>query len=404
MSDGRAAHRESRLLRAVQTTGEGQSATTFELLFDLVYVFAITRVTAYMADAHSAPGVLRGLILLALLWTTWAGYAWLGNQARADVGLLRPGLSVAMVAIFIVDLTVLQAWHDAPGALNAPLVFVCAYLVVRFVHLGVYSVAAGKDAGLRRQIALTWIPVAASVTLLLIGIGIGGWWQTLLFAGAVVVEWVVYLLTSRRGDWRVHSAAHWTERHGLFVILTIGESILSIGFGAQGQPVAWPLLVVAVLGVALAIGLWWLYFDLVSLAAARRLEQARGQARTILAVEAYNFAHFPIVAGVVLTALGIEGVAAHAGDGDPLGVFSASALFGGLATYLAGQLLFVQRMHMALNVVRLVAVGVLLAGIALAALVPPLAALALLVLIVAALIVVDTARHSDLRRQLRGSS
>ncbi|WP_410817410.1 low temperature requirement protein A [Micromonospora sp. 050-3] len=140
------------------------------------------------------------------------------------------------------------------------------------------------------------------------------------------------------------------------------------------------------------------------LAAARRLEQARGQARTILAVEAYNLGHFPIVAGVVLTALGIEGIAAHASDAEPLGVFYAAALFGGLATYLAGQLLFVQRMHMALSVVRLVAVGVLLAGIPLAALVPPLAALALLVLILTALIVVDTVRHTDLRRQLRGRS
>ncbi|MFG1871581.1 zinc-binding dehydrogenase [Micromonospora arborensis] len=96
------------------------------------------------------------------------------SRLQADVGLLRVGMSVAMVAIFVVDLTVPQAWHDAPGALDAPLVFVCAYLVVRFVHLGVYSVAAGRDAGLHRQIAIAWIPVAANAPLHGLGAPAGG--------------------------------------------------------------------------------------------------------------------------------------------------------------------------------------------------------------------------------------
>jgi low temperature requirement protein LtrA len=106
---------------------------------------------------RSPDGILHGLLLLALLWWTWGGYTWLENQARADEGVVRAGMVVAMAAIFVVDLTIPEARQDAPGGLNGPLVLVCAYLVVRCVHLVVDSVAAADDAVLRRQVAMTWI-------------------------------------------------------------------------------------------------------------------------------------------------------------------------------------------------------------------------------------------------------
>jgi low temperature requirement protein LtrA len=196
--------------------------------------------------------------------------------------------------------------------------------------------------------------------------------------------------------------AHLTERHGLFIILALGESVVAIGVGAA-QPISAPLLFAAILGVVAAVGLWWLYFDLVSLAAEQRLLEARGQARVDLAVEAYTYGHFPLVAGIVLAALGIEDVLAHAGEREPLGAFYALALFGGVALYLAGQLLFKRRMHDALSLPRLVATGVLVVALPAAVLVPPLVGLAGLVLILAALIVVETTRYAQIRRSLRGT-
>jgi low temperature requirement protein LtrA len=195
--------------------------------------------------------------------------------------------------------------------------------------------------------------------------------------------------------------AHLTERHGLFMILAIGESVVAIGVGAAEQPISAPLLVAAILGVAAAVGLWWLYFDMVSLAAEHRLLEAHGQARATLAVEAYTYGHFPIVAGIVLAALGVEGVVAHAGEREPLGVFYALALFGGVALYLAGQLLFKRRLHNLLSLPRLVAMCVLLAALPAAAVLPALVGLAGLVLILAALIVVETTRYAQTRRSLR---
>ena len=230
---------------------------------------------------------------------------------------------------------------------------------------------------------------------------LGGQQQTLFFAGALVVDWGGIYLTSREGNWRIHSAPHWTERHGLFIILAIGESVVAIGVGAAGQPISAPLLAAGVLGIVAALCLWWLYFDVVSRAAEHRLRDAQGQARVRMAIEAYTYGHFPIVAGIIVGAVGVEGVLAHAGDGEPLGLFYAAALYGGFALYLAGHLLFKQRMYAALSVPRLVTVGVLLLALPAAAFLPPLVGLAGLVLLLGVLIGVETRRYAALRAGVR---
>ncbi|MBQ1092693.1 low temperature requirement protein A [Streptomyces sp. B93] len=386
-------------------TDEGHRVTTFELFFDLVYVFAATRITGYMAHEHSAHGVVQGLLLLALLWWTWSAYTWLGNQARADEGLLRAGMGTAMAAIFVVALTVPEAWHDMAGGLYGPVVLVCAYLVVRVIHLVVYSAAATAvhDAGLRRQVAVAWPPLLLSAALLIAGALLGGRTQTLLFAAALAVDWGIVYLTSRGGDWRVHSAGHWSERYGLFMILAIGESIAAIGVGAAQHPISTQLLIGAAIGIAIAIGLWWLYFDILSLEAEHRLARLRGRPRARLAMSAYSYGHYVIVAGIVLTALGIEGVLEHSEDGKGLGGFYGTALCGGTALYLAGLLAFKSLTGIGLSVPRLVAVLVLLALIPAAAALPPLAGLGCVALVLTALIVVEGVRYADVRRDLRGA-
>src|SRR5262245_58913634 len=166
-------------------TSEGDRVTPFELFFDLVYVFAATRVTGYMMHAHDAAGVLQGLILLALLWSTWDSYSWLGNQARADTGVVRAAMAVAMAGMFIVALAIPEAWHDAEGGLDGPLVLVVAYALVRCLHLTAYMLVAGGDAELRRRITISWGPMAAGAALIVTGVLVGGQAQTALFAAAL---------------------------------------------------------------------------------------------------------------------------------------------------------------------------------------------------------------------------
>ncbi|HEX5849863.1 MAG TPA: low temperature requirement protein A [Rubrobacter sp.] len=386
--------RGSEILGGARPTGENDTVTTFELFFDLVYVFAMTQVTGYILHAHDTLGVLQGLLVLALLWWTWCAYAWLGNQARADTGVVRAAMAVAMAALFVVALTVPEAWHDAKGGLYGPLVLVGAYLIVRCLHLSVYTLAARGDPGLRRQVAISWVPTLAGAALLIAGALLGGELQVLFFAGALAVDWGGVYVTSREGNWRIQSAPYWTERYGLFIILSIGESVVAIGVGAAGQPISTPLLAAGVLGIATALCLWWLYFDVVSRAAEHRLREAQGQARVRMAIEAYTYGHFPIVAGIIVGAVGVEGVLAHAGDVKPLGLFYAAALYGGIALYLAGHLFFKQRIYATLGVPRLVAVVVLLLALPVAAFLPPLVGLAGLVLLLVVLIGVETRRYA----------
>ncbi|MFJ7072232.1 low temperature requirement protein A [Streptomyces sp. NPDC098781] len=375
--------------------------TTFELFFDLVYVFALTRVTAYMAHEHSAMGVVQGMLLLALLWWSWSAYAWLGNQARADLGVVRAGMGLAMAGIFVVALAVPEAWHDTDGGLDGPLVLAGAYLFVRCVHLVLYGFLAGGDRELRRQVAVSWPPVLAGGGLLLAGAAIGGGAQTALFAAAIVVDWGVVYATARHGGWRIHSAEYFAERYNLFVIIAIGESLTALGVGASELPVSVALIVAAALGVGVAMGLWWLYFDLVTHLVARRLDEAGKETRLALASSAYGVGHFPIVAGVVLVALGLEGVVAHADSDHGLGWFYAWVLCGGAAVYLAGLLLFGWLAVRVWGPFRLAALVVVIAWAPAAAALPPLAALAGVVVILGALAALETWHFAELRRTVR---
>jgi low temperature requirement protein LtrA len=374
--------------------------TTFELFFDLVYVFTLTQVTAYMAHEHTAVGMLQGLLLLALVWFSWSAYAWLGNQARADLGLVRAGMTVGMAGVFVFALTVPEAWHDLPGGLSGPLVLAFAYLVVRTVHLVIYTLLARGDRGLTRQIAVSWAPVLGGAALLIAGAALGGGRQTVLFAAALAVDWGGVYLTSRRGQWRIHSAGYFAERHQLVTIIAIGESLLAMGAGASGHPMSGALLAAAVLGVAAATGLWWLYFDLATLIGEHQLDKTRGLARLSLAVHAYGYGHFPIIAGIVFTALGIEGVVARADSSHGLDWFYAGALYGGAALYVAGLLLFGRIMLGIWGGIRLAALGLLLAGIPLTTVLPPVAALAGVVMVLAAVAAAETRRYAELRRRV----
>ncbi|MFD7282854.1 low temperature requirement protein A [Streptomyces sp. NPDC059862] len=274
------------------------------------------------------------------------------------------------------------------------MVLPCAYLFVRCVHLVIYARPACDDRGLLRQIAVSWPSVVSGSALLITGAAIGGGWQTALYAAAIVVDWGGVYLTSRRGSWRIHSAAYFTERHQLFVIIAIGESLIAMAAGATDHPVTTALLAAGVLGVGAGAALWWLYFDVVSVLVEHRLDETRGQARLSLAVHAYGYAHFPIAAGIVLAALGVEGVVAYADSGKGLGGFYAGALCGGAATYLAGLLLFGRVSAGVWGPFRLTALCLLPAWLPAAVVLPPLAALA-------AVAVTETWWYAELRRSVR---
>jgi low temperature requirement protein LtrA len=387
-----------------RTSDESHRVTTFELFFDLVFVFAFTQVTQFMAHAHSGAGVLQGLIILSLLWWSWVSYSWLANQTFVDEGVVRIGMSVAMAAMFLVALVIPEAFEDLPGGLYAPLVLAVSYVVVRVAHLTMYFFAAGDDGPLRRQVLITTSALIPGSVLLVLGAVLGGEAQTWLWLGGLLIDVGITYVTARGGNWRVHSAAHWAERFGLVVILALGESIVAIGVGVAELPISTQILVGSLLAIGLSVLLWWLYFDVIALAAEHVLARLRGADRANLAIDGYTYLHFPIIAGVVISALGVEQAMHHVNEPEPLGLFAAVALFGGTSLYLAGHAAFWRRAGGKVKGWRLAGASLLLALTPVGAAIPALAALALTVAVTGAVVVIETLRYADVRAEVRRSA
>lgn len=381
---------------------EGHRVTTFELLFDLVFVFAFTQVTSFMAESHSALGMLQAMMILSILWWGWSSYAWLSNQTHVDEGIMRLGMAVSMVAMFVLALVVPEAFEDLAGGLHGPIVLVGAYAVVRLIHIALYLVAAGDDTALRNQVLKTSTALFASLALLTVGAFMGDL-QTWFWLAAIVADIVLTYLTSSEGSWRLQSAAHWAERHGLVIILALGESVVAIGVGAAHEAISVPILVGSALAILLTTSLWWLYFDVTAIAAEHHLAEQKGVRRAAMATDAYTYLHLLLIAGIVISALGVEEVIAHASSQEPLGLFAASALFGGPALYLAGHAFFWKRVGGTLNVWRLAGAGLLLALIPVGMLLPALPALGIVVAICVAVAATETRRYAEKRAQIRGA-
>lgn len=325
--------------RLIATEG-GHRVTPAELFFDLVFVYAITQVTALMAADPSWLRLLGGMVAMALLWWCWCCFAWLGNVVRADSGAMFTVLVSVMAVVLIVSLTVPEIYDDGPGGLPAPLVFVLCYGAVRVLHLVTYWLSDPGDQALHRVLRHTaLISVAPPFALLLVGAAFTGVTQILIWLAAVAIDYLGIFVTGKSG-WRVASPGHFAERHGLIVIIALGESIVAIGVGVSGFPLSGPVVGAAALGLLVSAGLWRLYFRQVAEAAEHRLTTLTGDDRTRLARDAYTFLHLPLVAGVVITALGMKKTLQQVADTghydltEPLHGVVAWALPGGVGVFL----------------------------------------------------------------------
>jgi low temperature requirement protein LtrA len=398
--------KDTALHRSVRPVGEHDRVTTLELFFDLVFVFALTQISALVAGNLTPEGAARGLVLLGLLWWAWTAFTWLGNVARADVGVVRAGLIVAMGLVFAMALAIPTAWDEADGGLPSALVFAVAYVLVRLVHVVVYWVAAGDDAGLRRQVGRLALAGVLPTVLLVVGGLLGGSTQTILWAAALVTDYAGVYLAGSRG-WVVRSPGHFAERHGLIVIIALGESIVAIGVGVAELPVTAAILIASALGLAVAVCLWWIYFDVTAIAAERMFDRAEGDERTRIARDAYTYLHFPMLVGIVWAAVGMKkvmsytaDVAAHGPD-DALPTWARLGLFLGPALYLLAHALFRRRIARSWSAPRLTVAAVLaVLAFALAA-VGALADLAVLAVVLGALVVWEVVRMRDVRHKVR---
>jgi len=367
-----------------------ERVTPLELFFDLIFVFAITQVTGLIVADPTWAGLARGLVVLAVLWWAWTAYAWLTNTINPEEGEVRLVMFAAMGAMLIASLAVPDVFGDDA------LLFACAYAFVRIAHLVLYTVAGWGDRDLLGAVARLGVGTSIGVVLLFVAAALDGPAQLTVWAAALVIDLLGAYIGGGKG-WRL-APGHFAERHALIVIIALGESIVALGLGASRVLDA-GVIAASLLGLAIAGALWWLYFDVVAIVAERKLREATGTAQLTMARDSYSYLHLPMVAGIILFAVGAKKTLGDVGE--PLKLIPAVALCGGIALYLVAHVLFRLRNVRSLNRHRLVVAALLLALLPLAVELPALATLALVAALCVALIAYEAIRFAEARDRVR---
>ncbi len=386
-----AASSEARGPRLSARLREGERVTPLELFFDLIFVLALTQCTALMSDHPTWDGLAQGLLVLGMLWWAWTGYSWLTSVIDPEEGAVRLVIFGAIAALLLVSLCVPEAFGDLA------LAFALIYGVVRSAQIALFMLASPDDDALRHSVLGLAASTAIAVTLLATASFFDGVPQGALWALALFLDMAGPYFFGSEG-WKL-MPEHFAERHGLIVIIALGESIVAIGVGASGT-LDLGIGTAAVLGVALTAAMWWVYFDIVAIVAARRLAEAEvGKPQNEMARDSYSYLHLLMVAGIVLVALGLKKTIGHTGE--HLHAVPAFALLGGLAAYLLGHVAFRYRHIHTINRQRLLLAIVLLILVPVATAVPALVALAIVNVLIWTMIAYETRSYGEGRHQVR---
>jgi low temperature requirement protein LtrA len=398
---------------AAEAVTERTRVSSVELFFDLVYVFAINH-SAAVVTSRAEVGVVRGGLILALLWWVWVGYAWLSNQVFMDRRFMQLTILAAVTVLFLVGAAIPEAFADVSGGFNGPLVLAGCYLAVRILQVVVLWYATARTAGSRRLLGMAAPAMTASLLLGCAAL-VPRWlprhpfWLTagpdVLWLLAILVEYGAGIILIRR--WVVRSAALWSERHQLIVIVALGEAFIGLGLGGIEIPLSTVLMTASVLGIVIIAALWWAYFEVLAPAGEWALQRSEGAGRVALARDAYSLLHLPILAGIVLFAVGLGRALAFAahlketGTAARLDHISLGALYGGVILFLLGVLGFQWRVMGRVSQFR-VAVTVLLAALLpVGATVPAYLAYGMLAAVAVSLVAVEFRRHTAVHHELR---
>jgi low temperature requirement protein LtrA len=300
--------------------------STLELFFDLVFVFTLTQLTTLLAGELTLAGAGKVVLIFVVLLFMYAAYVWLTNQVPPRRPARRLLLMLGMAGFLVCALAVPRVFDGGGVA------FGLGYLLVVLVHGGLYVQAYGTAA-----LRFAPLNVVSALTLLAAGL-LDGPVAYLLWLAVIVVEFATPQVANRAATRLVLSPTHFVERHGLLLLVALGESVVAVGIGLGDVPLDLGLFAAAVLGLALAAALWWTYFVGEDERAERAIAAAPAAQRLRVANNAYFYAYIPVLLGVITIAAGVKHSIGHVAD--PLDTASALALGGGVALYLAGDVAF----------------------------------------------------------------
>jgi len=354
----------------------GVRVSTLELFFDLVFVFTITQLTETLAEHITLATLADVLLMLFVIWWMYSGYAWLTNAVAPNSSTRRTLLLVGMAGFLVMALAVPEAFGEYGW------LFGVSYLVVNLVHSALFLLAGPGARKAMRQLA----PLNILAALLVLAGGLlPEPYRHLCWIAAPLVQ----IAAGYVHNLEMHSimAGHFVERHGLVMIVAIGESIVAIGLGFRGYDLDGGAILVAVLGLCIAYYLWWIYFagdnDRAEHVLAGTTDPGR---RARLALDGWGYAHYVMLLGVVVLAVGIKKTVGHAFE--PLHWGEAIALGGGVAIYQLGHAAFLRLLGIGGWLHRVLAALVVLATIPLGH-VLAIAQLAAIPLIMAAAAIIE---------------
>jgi len=301
--------------------------STLELFFDLVFVFTITQIAHLVSGARSAGDVGRAALILTIGWWMYGGYAWLTNNVGTEGLLRRIQLLIGMAAYFVMALAIPHA------AGRDGLAFGVAFLIVTAMHATLFYQSSPGSA--RAILEIAPYNFAAAILVIVAGL-VDPAWRSLIWLAAVSA-FLAATFGRRERRFQVNPS-HFAERHGLVIIVAIGESVVSLGTGVDAVPVGWALIRIVMLGFALCAALWWTYFGGDDELGEKALAGAAPERRLRLAILAYSYVHLGMLLGIVAVAAGLHD--AIAALGGPVSAFHAWTLAGGIALYLASDKIF----------------------------------------------------------------
>ena len=352
------------------------NVSPLELFFDLVFVFAFTQVTALLAEDLTWVGLVRGTALLLVVWWAWVGYSWLTNAVRVDdIIPARIVVFGAMGAGLVMALAIPRAFND-DGVLFGFAVFAVTGL---FVLL--YLVATRDRPEMHRAVVLLAPGVLLGPILLIIaGFIDPGPVRATLWTVALIVTLGAPFVSGTQG-WYIRPG-HFAERHGLIIIIALGESLVALGLSASEEQQTFTVVTASLMGLALVACLWWIYFDVVSRVAEMVLARLEGSERNAVARDVYSYIHFFMILGIVLVALGLK--KSLLGVDKPLAVVASVGLFGGAALYLLGHMTARLRLMGGINPWRLALTIMLLCLIPVGTQIPAYVSVSLLLVLLVA--------------------
>jgi low temperature requirement protein LtrA len=354
--------------------------TTLELFFDLVFVFALTQLTSVLRDADGPGDVVQAGLVLVVLWWMYDGFAWLTNNVATASTPRRLLVLLAMGALLVAAVAVPQAFgYDG-------VLFGLAYLALVLIHGGLFTLAQSRTSA---RAILTIAPFNLSAALLVLAAGwVSGAADFVLWGGAVAV--LVAAMVRRVESGFDLRPRHFAERHGLIVIIALGESVVDVGVGAEGRLHDRATVVTALLALALAAAMWWLYFDRDDEAGGQALIAMSAEGRSRVALFAYSLGVLVMVAGIILAAAGLETAVAH--PHAHLSAWAATSIAAGVATYLLGLGLFRHLLRLPAAWLRPVAALPVLAGLGLGLVASGSAQILAITAVLVITVVVDTRR------------